>query len=154
MIGLSRHLTYVEISDPTPPDARRSLPAWVVTIKVRMPGAGAPSSSRPRSGSAHKGRWLPDICGRRRIHAPGRSGEAAVSHHDGVCRCPEAPHNETVRFVEAADIASPRFACDFVSHYAVNRGPANSGLETVLRLRRTGPQLSLVRGSRPSFRSP
>jgi hypothetical protein len=41
-----------------------------------------------------------------------------------------------------------------LSDYAVNGGPANSGLETVLRLRRTGPQLSLVLGSRPSFRSP
>jgi hypothetical protein len=30
MIGLSRHLTYVEISDPTPPDARGS----VAQIKV------------------------------------------------------------------------------------------------------------------------
>ena len=37
-IGPSSDLTYVEISDPTPPAARRSLPPWVVTIKVRMPG--------------------------------------------------------------------------------------------------------------------
>src|ERR1017187_524771 len=34
----------------------------------------------------------------------------AGSHHDGVCRCPEEPHNETVRFVEY-----------FVTDYAVNR---------------------------------
>src|ERR1039457_800223 len=45
----------------------------------------------------------------------------AGSHHDGVCRCPEEPHNETVRFVESADIASPRFAGDFVTDYTVNR---------------------------------
>src|ERR1035437_5605287 len=45
----------------------------------------------------------------------------AGSHHDGVCRCPEEPHNETVRFVESADIASPRFAGDFVTDHTVNR---------------------------------
>src|SRR5664279_4153876 len=45
----------------------------------------------------------------------------AGSHHDGVCRCPEEPHNKTVRFIESADIASPRFAGDFVADNAVNR---------------------------------
>src|ERR1039457_2848747 len=45
----------------------------------------------------------------------------AGSHHDGVCRCPEEPHNKTVRFGESADVASPRFAGDFVADYAVNR---------------------------------
>src|ERR1035437_7631841 len=43
------------------------------------------------------------------------------SHNDGVCRCPEEPHNETVRLVESADIASPRFAGDFVTDYAIYR---------------------------------
>ena len=38
MMGPSSALTSVETSDPTPLAARRSLPAWVVTIKVRMPG--------------------------------------------------------------------------------------------------------------------
>src|ERR1017187_7426234 len=42
------------------------------------------------------------------------------SHHDGVCRCPEEPHNETVRLVESADIASSGFAGDSVAHHAVN----------------------------------
>ena len=37
-IGPSSVLTCVEISDPTPLAARRSLPPWVVTINVRMPG--------------------------------------------------------------------------------------------------------------------
>src|ERR1019366_10230745 len=32
----------------------------------------------------------------------------------------EEPHNERVRFVESADIASPRFVGDFVADYAVN----------------------------------
>jgi hypothetical protein len=43
------------------------------------------------------------------------------SHHDGVRRCPEKPHDETVRLVESADIASPGFAGDFVADYAVER---------------------------------
>ena len=37
------------------------------------------------------------------------------SHHDGVCRCPEETHNETVRSVESADVASSGFAGDFAS---------------------------------------
>src|ERR1017187_6560148 len=64
---------------------------------------------------------LPDKRDRRRIDAPGSLVKRAGSHHDGVCRCPEEPHNETVRFVESADVASPRFAGDFVADYAVNR---------------------------------
>src|ERR1039457_6996597 len=59
----------------------------------------------------------------------------AGSHHDGVCRGPEEPHNETVRFVESGDIASPRFAGDFVTDYTVNsahevadhKGPLGAG---------------------------
>src|ERR1039458_876563 len=43
------------------------------------------------------------------------------SHHDGVCRCPEETHNETVRLIESADIASPGFAGDFVADYAIDR---------------------------------
>src|ERR1017187_1588050 len=43
------------------------------------------------------------------------------SHHDGVCRCPEETHNETVRPVESADIASSGFAGDFVADYAITR---------------------------------
>src|ERR1019366_1969094 len=43
------------------------------------------------------------------------------SHHDGVRRCREESHNETVRLVESADIASPGFAREFVADYAVNR---------------------------------
>src|ERR1019366_2792513 len=42
------------------------------------------------------------------------------SHHDGVSRCPEEPHNKTVQPVESADITSARFAGDFVTDYAVN----------------------------------
>src|ERR1035438_7253106 len=76
----------------------------------------------------------------------------AGSHHDGVCRCPEEPHNETVRFVESADIASPRFAGDFVTDYTVNRahevadhiGPLGAGWRE--------PQIAAVSNSRSPYR--
>src|ERR1039458_2066753 len=45
----------------------------------------------------------------------------AGSQHDGVCRCPEEPHNETVRFVESADVAASGFGSDFIADYAINR---------------------------------
>ncbi len=43
------------------------------------------------------------------------------SHHDGVCRCPKQAHNEAVRLVETADVATAGLAGDFVANYAINR---------------------------------
>src|ERR1039458_8971118 len=42
------------------------------------------------------------------------------SHHDGVGRCSEETHNETVRLVESADIASSGLAGDFVADHAID----------------------------------
>src|ERR1039458_4789980 len=51
----------------------------------------------------------------------------AGSHHDGVCRCPEEPHNETVRFVESADIAS--LAAQFAGKVVFVGVTANSQID-------------------------
>src|ERR1035438_4003710 len=76
--------------------------------------------------------------------------KGAGSHHGGVCRCPEEPHNETVRFVESADIASPRFAGDFVADYAVNRAHEVADHIGSLGAGWREPQIAAVIGNRPT----
>src|ERR1039457_7033503 len=66
------------------------------------------------------------------------------SHHDGVCRCPEEPHNETVRRVESADIASSGFAGDFVAHHPVNSAHEVADHIGPFGTRRREPQVATV----------
>src|ERR1035437_5640333 len=69
------------------------------------------------------------------------------SHHDGVRRCPEETHDETVRLVESANFASPGFAGDFVADYAVKRAHEVADHIGSPRARWREPQIAAVSNS-------
>src|SRR5450432_699361 len=69
------------------------------------------------------------------------------SHHDGVRRGPEEPHDETVGPVESADIASPGMAGDFIADYPINRAHEVADYIGPLGAGRRKPEIAAVSDS-------